>query len=268
MGQNEPNYKLLGLVTIATNKYVEYWKQLLISIFESQETRSNLEVHLFTDQVSEIERWISESAIPVTVKICRIPDYRWPEATLKRFDIISQHKDLLTNDYLFYLDADMIVSKNLNLELQPYLVENQMNFVPHPGYVLGDGILKKLLVLGRPKKLAIFLRNFGSLGDWETNPKSSAYVQKKNRKIYLHGAFWGGSRDKFFEFIDFSKSAIQQDEANGVIARWHDESHLNKYFSEFSGNILPSKFSWYKPYKRWLPKDWTIESVNNYGKTR
>ena len=46
---------------------------------------------------------------------------------------------------------------------------------------------------------------------------------------YYAGGFNGGSTKKFLEMAEVISDRVNRDMANGVIALWHDESHLNRY---------------------------------------
>ena len=253
---------------IATNKYVEYWKQAILSILDKTSEPGNIEFYLFTDQKDQMVAWANALNMGLKLTVKEIPNYVWPDATLKRYEIINQHISIFSNKFLFYLDVDMVLNADLFLSLQPYLVESKLNFVLHPGFVVGARFPQKFHLVRRPRILLSILKNGGSAGDWETNSFSTAYVCKEERQFYLHGAFWGGDKESFFKMTKYCARQVELDLQNKVVAKWHDESHLNKYFAKFGGNVLPSEFSWYEPYRSWLPKGWIIASVNTFGKTR
>ena len=74
-----------------------------------------------------------------------------------------------------------------------------------------------------------------SVWTYERNPESLAYVPFGSEgPFYYRGCFNGGSSKAFIKMSEELDCRIQQDLSRGVIALWHDESHLNKYFSELS----------------------------------
>ena len=103
-------------------------------------------------------------------------------------------------DYLFACDADMV-------------------FVDY----VGDEILKELVGTLHP--------GFTSRrGTYDQNPLSKAYVRSNEGSHYFAGGFYGGTRDNFIALLESLSLNIQEDLNHNTIARWHDESHLNRYF--------------------------------------
>ena len=142
-----------------------------------------------------------------------------------------------------------------------------MYFVEHPGYC-------KPYQLNFRKNGFIFFtriisRRFGYFrGSWENNHQSTAYVSKSARNTYLHGAFWVGAKKSFLEFARICAESTESDAHQGIIARWHDESHLNQYFTRHGGEILSQRFSWHIKYSKILPDNPILESREDFGKSR
>ena len=67
-------------------------------------------------------------------------------------------------------------------------------------------------------------------GTYETRPASTAYVARNEGKKYLHANPFGGSREEVLKTISTIRKNIEIDLEKGIIARWHDESHLNRYY--------------------------------------
>jgi len=72
----------------------------------------------------------------------------------------------------------------------------------------------------------------GSVGTFEVNPVSTSCVDMKNEDVstYWQGCFWGGDFDAIIEMCNELKHNVRKDLEKNFIARWHDESHLNRYF--------------------------------------
>ena len=71
-------------------------------------------------------------------------------------------------------------------------------------------------------------------GAYETDEKSEAYfdVSKELPPIYWQGCFWGGKVPPVLAMIDEIEGRVNRDLENDIVALWHDETHINKYFFE------------------------------------
>ena len=71
--------------------------------------------------------------------------------------------------------------------------------------------------------------------------------------IYLRRDEWWDERAAYCDLIDELALRIKRDFSAGVIARWHDESHINRFLSELNplnSRILTPSFCY--------PEDWNI----------
>lgn len=185
----------VGLLIIATNKYIDFAINLIHSADKHFLVDEDVEYFLFTDHSDlKIE---SQKKINI-IKINHSP---WPWMTLGRYKIFNDHKALLQyRDYLFYCDADMRFSDCVGNEILSDRVATQ-----HPGY-------------------------YDTRGTPETNPKSLACVFPFEHMQYFAGGFNGGSSSEYLKMAERLSGNIQHDYNNGIIAVWHDESHINRYF--------------------------------------
>jgi histo-blood group ABO system transferase len=184
--------KNIGLLLIATGKYDLFVSQLLDGASEFFLSGHNVTYFLFTDS----EKDYKEKNL---IKI-KIPHKPWPYPTLDRYKNFSDHKDLLEKqDYLFYCDIDM-------------------RFVN----IVGDEILSQSVSTIHPG-------HYGSRGAPETNPDSLAYVGPNENLIYFAGGFQGGEAKEFLRMSAELYKRIEIDKKNNIIAKWHDESHMNRW---------------------------------------
>lgn len=143
------------------------------------------------------------------VKIKKIEHKEWPYVTLHRFKYLLDFKEEILNSKLFFfIDADLWPSSKIELkEIDPF--DKKFVGVQHPGFL-------------------------NKIGTFETNTKSLANIfdNTYDLKIYRQGCFWGGKSESIIEMIEELDRRIDVDSSNGVVARWHDESHMNKYFLE------------------------------------
>ena len=71
--------------------------------------------------------------------------------------------------------------------------------------------------------------DFG-LRSYDRNPKSLAYVAPGDEgENYYAGGFNGGSTKEFLKMAEVISDRVTKDLENGVVALWHDESHMNRY---------------------------------------
>jgi histo-blood group ABO system transferase len=192
--------------------------------------------HVFTDQEQKIEEFRIRNP-KIQVIIHPIPSYGWPEATLLRYRIYEEHFAKLTEDILMHLDADMLITASAEHIFEKLDFLDGLHFVSHPGYWRPKGLPRTMFYLVNPtfmlRDLKLFLE-YGGLGTWEKRRKSTAYVPRRKRDKYACGGIWFGSNEPFKSFVRNMSRNVDQDLQNGVIAKWHDESHLNRWVSEGS----------------------------------
>jgi histo-blood group ABO system transferase len=145
-----------------------------------------------------------------------------------RYEMYYKAKDLYKDlDYIFATDADMLFVDTVGDEILSERVATQ-----HPGFV-------------------------GRLGTYETNQNSTAYVDITKAKYYFAGGFNGGSKNEFFRLAETITKNIYVDLSKNLIAVWHDESHLNKYYIDNQPTLILSPSycypeSWKLPYQKRL----------------
>ena len=134
------------------------------------------------------------------------PQLPWPDPTLKRYHFFDRAKsDLKKFDYLFFMNANLIVDQPVGREVIP-TAEQRLMMTKHPGYTKTP-----------PKGLPY------------DRSHSKAGVLENEGHIYVTGGFNGGEAKAFLAMARIIKRRVDQDEKKKVIARWHDESHLNRF---------------------------------------
>jgi hypothetical protein len=223
--------KSLAILTVATRHYFDYWEKMIRSAEENYSGEININFHVFTDH-HESSRLIKFKSPFLNVVTHRIEELGWPEATLKRYEIILNHQDSYTEDFLLHLDADMLFKSPLIFLANQLDGQNMMNLVRHPGFYRPKRSKKFLFYLKNQRYILRDIKAqilFGGLGSWERDENSQAFVPRNLRKEYFCGATWFGPRVKFLEFCADLESSVQADFVSGKMARWHDESHLNRW---------------------------------------
>jgi histo-blood group ABO system transferase len=187
----------IGLLTIATGKYIQFVNPLWESVKKHFMKNHEVTMFVFTDSKDFIPE-------PGQIKIAQqhIP---WPGPTLYRYNIFKNSENLIKEmDYLYYSDADMLFVNDVGDEILGDLVATQ-----HPGFY------------NKPRELFTY----------ETNPESKAFIPKDKGTKYFAGGFNGGKTLEYLKLITESAENIAHDARRGIIAVWHDESHMNRYFS-------------------------------------
>lgn len=245
--------KTLGILSIATNKYIDYWKDQAESIDLNLGPLLQVTLHVFTDRTSDAEQ-IGATLRNVKVMVHEIPSLGWPKATLYRYKVFSERSDLLQQDFLMYLDADMVVH-------QPFVEQitypgADVTLVQHPGYFRPRFPQNLALYALNPKLILVDLnmqRSLGAIGAWETRESSTAFVKREAREKYFCGGIWWGKRLAMLSMIEDLRINVELDEANSIMALWHDESHLNRWGADNKARHLDPRFCYSLGYK-WLKK--------------
>ncbi|XP_034785292.2 globoside alpha-1,3-N-acetylgalactosaminyltransferase 1 isoform X25 [Pan paniscus] len=145
----------------------------------------------------------------------------WEETSMRRMETISQHIAKRAHrevDYLFCLDVDMVFQN------------------PWGPETLGD-----LVAAIHPSYYAVSRQQF----PYERRRVSTAFVADSEGDFYYGGAVFGGQVARVYEFTRGCHMAILVDKANGIMAAWREESHLNRHFiSNKPSKVLSPKYLW------------------------
>jgi hypothetical protein len=253
----------LGVMTVATNKYVHYWKDLALSINSLPKKKVIITLHVFTDEVDLVQDFSRN--LDLKVVIHRIPRYGWPEATLYRYAIFHEHRDFLNEEILMHLDADMLIRQRFSFEDLRQSLQFGVCLVQHPGYFrpAGKDLLK--YYLHNPKSLiSDFATRLaaGGIGAWEQNKKSLAFVPRRKRKEYFCGGIWWGINSQIMSICKTLSQRVGSDMKNGVMAQWHDESHLNWWASQNTPGIESPRYCFASAYPQLANLDCLVQAVD------
>jgi histo-blood group ABO system transferase len=182
------------ILTIATNKYLQFVEKLYDDIERNFLSGHEINCLLFTDHEVETSN---------NVRVHYIDHEPWPMPTLKRYNYFMKEKDfILEHDYCFYFDADMRIDNPVGEE------------------VLGDLVGTK-----HP------YQSFHSIDEmsYDRNSESLAYVPFGKGETYYAGGFNGGRTSRFLEMAEVIANNVNKDLEKNIVALWHDESHMNRY---------------------------------------
>ena len=126
----------------------------------------------------------------------------WPQITLQRFDIMLGQKFLLGQfDYVAWMDSDQLAVDDFCTDILGERVALSHCWFPNSG--------------GYP---------------YEQNGASTAFVDRteEKRNRYYSAHFFAGKSTAFLELLQTCAHQVSADSAKGIIANYHDESHLNR----------------------------------------
>jgi histo-blood group ABO system transferase len=212
----------IGLLIVATGKYITFVPQLIASAERHFCKKHKVTYFIFTDK--QVPTLLDDDR----VRMFHHPRIGWPYDTMMRCKAYCTYKEYMADmDYLFACDADMRFVDTVGDEILSERVATQ-----HPGFV-------------------------GRRGTYETNTRSRASVHSNEGAHYFAGGFHGGSREEFLKLAQTMLTNCLADLDDGIIAVWHDESHLNRYFIDNPPTCILSPSycypeSWSLPYQKRL----------------
>lgn len=239
---------MLTFVTIATNKYLDMAHDLALSMSEKVRLNGSItsfQLHILTNV--RVEDRNTPAALRPFVKYFMFPDVGWPEITLLRYRYLLTHLPEVRSRLVFWIDADMQMSGRM--EVSGLLGAETVILAPHPGFswIAARQGSKKPIFRNLQEILEFSIRVMRQrtthLGDWELRHSSAAYVPRKRRMTYFHGAVWGGTIESVKKMLEVLSRRTDSDLKEGLIAVWHDESHLNWWAAYNDVMQLPHNFS-------------------------
>ena len=192
---------------IGTNKYLNFLPRYYENIEKYFLPKSEKTILAFTDgQLNET---------PENLKVFSQEHLDWPYITLKRFEILNKAREIISDhDWFVFIDADALVVDRIDED--EFFTDKPLFGVHHPCHFL---------------KMQPHTQ---SPGAYEQNPKSEAYIDlsKGLPDVYWQGCLWGGQVPQVCAMIDELQARVDRDLKNDIVAVWHDESQINKYFYE------------------------------------
>jgi hypothetical protein len=228
----------LTILVIATRRYTNYAKKLIESIEENIRIDNGCQVLIFTDKPDQFPNL---EATKNSIDVIEIPSLGWPFATLLRYSIFRKHFSKIYGEIVLYLDADTEVVASLQLDdFESALGDCDVALVLHPGFFGLKNYYNKLFAL--------------RIGPWETSKSSSAFVRRSLRKRYVCGGVWFGRRSAIKSMVHLLAEQVDSDNNQGIIAKWHDESHLNNWFSRNPCSVLDPSWAYSDTYAEKLSR--------------
>ena len=197
----------VAIIFIGTSKYLNF----LPAYYEGAESRlfPGVEKHYFVFSDGDL------SDLPSNITVIPQEHLPFPYITLYRFDIINRAMDQLEEyDYLLFMDADTQVVNTVEFD-EVFPKDKPLTGVHHPCHFLG------MPPHDKPP------------GAFETRFESAAGIgPEDDTSVYFQGCLWGGKMPYVLGMIRELAQRTQFDLSRDVIAQWHDESQMNKFFCE------------------------------------
>jgi len=203
---------------VATGKYDIFLSTLIESIKKFFPQSCEIFFLIFTNKDLKKDKNIEYSFIS---------HKPFPYPSLYRYHfIISKTNHLQNFDYCFYLDVDMRVVSPI---LDEDILVNGIFATIHPGF---------------------YSKNNTEF-TYERRKESEAYIPIGQGKYYFAGGFLGGKSKNFLDMAETISYKIDKDNKKNIIAIWHDESYMNKYFLQNHPHKILSPSYCY-------PESWSI----------
>ncbi len=232
--------KSIGILYICTGPYVVFWKDFFDTFEKNFLPDLQKNYYVFTDQ----EEIYAEDC--GRVKRYNLAPQPWPLVTLLRFHtFLTIKEELEKEDYLMFSNANMICDQTVSKEefLPRIELGELLAFTKHPGYC-NVPIYKAPL---------------------DRNKHCKAYVPYDCGTDYVIGAMFNGTSKAFLKMCEVLRERINDDLKRNVIARWHDESHINRYIiNKPECRILSPSYCY--PFGIELPIEKKISAVDKQSK--
>uniref|UniRef100_A0A8D0HKX9 Globoside alpha-1,3-N-acetylgalactosaminyltransferase 1 (FORS blood group) n=1 Tax=Sphenodon punctatus TaxID=8508 RepID=A0A8D0HKX9_SPHPU len=210
----------IGVTAFAIGKYTRFVGHFLESAEQHFMKGYCVNYYIFTDNPQVI------SSIQLqpgrTLSIIPVKKYsHWQEITMRRMEMINRHIAETSHrevNYIYCLDIDMVFHNHWGAEAL-----GEMVAAIHPGYY------------------KVPRSHF----PYEKRSASAAFISSEEGDFYYGGAVFGGLVKNVYEFTRLCHMTILADKANGIMAAWQEESHLNRHFlTHKPSKLLSPEYIW------------------------
>lgn len=225
----------IAILCICTGPYSAFWDVFFSSFERYFLPSSEKHYFIFSDDKKLFE--LKNERIHVS----DLDPEPWPLATLLKYHhFLTVERELKEYDYIYQTNVNMeCIGQVEEKEFLPQEIDKPLLFTQHFGYC--------------NKKKCYY--------PYDRNKKSLAYIPYNCGNIYVYGAMNGGRTEEYIRFMRELDNKILEDLAHGVIAKWHDESHVNHYVASHKDyKILPSDYCY--PEGQDMPRDTRIMAID------
>lgn len=215
----------IGIICVCTGKYSKFFEGFYSTCEKNfLPLESEKEYFVFTDNL----QLSSQPNVHLIEKECK----GFPMDALFRYDMILEHEqELARMDYIYSFNSNSEFLLPIGREVLPESED-------------------QIVACVWPRKHKKF--SPACMYPYERNKKSRAYISPYDGrgKYYYHmGSFNGGHAHIYLSMAHTLADNIRYDWEQGIVAIFHDESHLNKYLRHHPCKILPRE--WHYP-EEWL----------------
>jgi hypothetical protein len=206
----------IAVMYIAIGAYSVMWDGFYSSAKENLFAGNSVHYFLFSDKED-----LSFDKRDVT--FIKSKDYGWPGNTLYRFRMFSSiSSELAYFDYCYFFNANAYINKPVGLALLP---------------AKGSDIVSVEHFNFKGRNPAWF--------GYERRKKSTAYVPwGQENEHFCQACLIGATSSEFIKMSRMLEQNIDEDDKNGICAKWHDEDHFNKYIIGKNATILPINYAY------------------------
>lgn len=217
----------IAVLYICTGKYNLFFPDFYLSAKQYLLLEAAKTFFVWTDDISIGDEL---SDVQIIEKKCE----GFPSDSLFRFEMFMQVKEQLKSfDYIYFFNANVLFLQPIGHEILPD----------------GSGLAMGIWPRARERQPRWML-------PYERNKKSLAYIAPYGKDyIYYMGGLNGGRAETYLDMIHTLCNNIRDDYSRGIIARVHDESHINAYMRSHAGKIIGSNGFL-------LPEEWLTEGDN------
>lgn len=195
----------IGLIYISTGRYIEFFPDFFASAERHLLNGHALHYFVFTDRTLDLFNQCER------IHVIPQSQLNWPLAVLSKFRIIlGATLDLQEMDFLFMVNANVMFKVDVGEEIIPEEDTNWLIGVQHP----------------------YFYDKTRNEFPYERSPESTACIAMEDGSVYYAAGFAGGRTGEWLRLCTTLHRNTEIDYSKGIIAIWHDESHLNRYFLE------------------------------------
>lgn len=206
----------VGIVCISVGRYSVFWPAFFASVERHFLPGTPKRYVVFSDAPQGQIAGPGVTVVPVKKD-------SWPGPTLKRFEMIRDNAALFDGcSHVYFMNGNIDFLQDVT----------PADVAPGPNGMLCALHWAKLTTADARAAYET------------TQTRSLAYIgPTEGPGRYVMGGFLGGRTDAFLAMSTELAHNIQTDLAQGLVAKWHDESHLNRYIIGKDVRLLPRTFA-------------------------